>query len=296
MIAMKYIVVPFLVLVLCHGCGRKSEPPVLRIFCCETYWDVMGEKAALFSSVYGMRIQRLPIFLVESEEVVPDPTEDDPSRRAPAPWRMRPSERQTLTPGRIVVDARIAELIRAISHRTLYGDMYLTDSPNQAKMLHEGAAIALEYPFCVLTLTLLVVKDNPDRIDSVKSLLDARRRLGIIEPSLDGMGETAFHLLSQYVQISADGRLDARIATFDRHAKLLKALENGEIDGALVWEPLALKAMEFADRVELPESERQTLQQPLIALSMADNQGYGKRFADFIISPKGREILKKYGL
>ena len=291
MIAMKCFTVPFLLLVFCFGCGKKPEPPILWIFCCETYWDVMSEEAMLFSSVYGVNVQLLPIFVVEAEEL----PETAPKRRSPAPWRMRPSERRTLTPGSITVDNRITEQIRSISDRSLYGDMYLTDSSKQAEMLHEGAAVTTEYPFGTLTLTLLVAKDNPTHADSVKSLLEGDRRLGIIDPALDGMGETAFRLISTYLRTTAEGSFDERIITFDRQTKLLTALKNGQVDGILVWEPLTLKAAEFAESVELPESERRAVQQPLLALSMADNQGYGKRFADFLISPKGREILKKHG-
>jgi len=294
MTAMKSLALPFLFLVFCLGCGKKPEPPILRIFCSEAYWDVMGEEAALFSRVYGTSVQRFPLFVVETEEP-PKESEAASKRRSPAPWRTRPSERRVLTPGSTTVDNRIAGLIRSLSERTLYGDMYLTDSPNQAEMLHKGAAVAAEYPFCVLTLALLVAKDNPLRIGSVKSLLDAEYRLGIVDPASDGMGETAFRLVSKYLRVTAEGSPDERIIMFDRHDKLLAALKNGEIDGALVWEPLALKVMGFADAVELPESERQAVQQPLLALSMADNQGYGKRFADFLVSPKGREILKKHG-
>ena len=291
---MRYFVVLVVGCVLCIGC-RKPEPPMMRIYCCEVYQDVLREEAAVFASVYNMHVRLLPIFVPEPEEPSPTESTTELKRRSPAPWRTRPSDRRTLTSGRSVVDPRIKELIRAISDRTVYGDLYLTDSPQQAELLYEETAVSREYPFCVLTLTLLVAKDNPLRIESIQSLLDAERRLGIIEPSLDGMGETAFRLISKYRRVTAEGKPDERITLFDRQAKLLKALENGEVDAVLVWEPLTLITTEFAEVVELPEEERQAVRQPLLALSTADQPGYGKRFADFLISPRGRAILKKYG-
>jgi ABC-type molybdate transport system substrate-binding protein len=56
-----------------------------------------------------------------------------------------------------------------------------------------------------------------------------------------------------------------------------------------------LEAAEYAEVIDLSESERQAVRQPLLALSMADKQIYGKRFADLLISPRGREIMKKHG-
>ena len=294
MIDMRNVALFFFATVLLFGCGKKPEPPILRIFCCEAYWDVLGEEAAHFSAVYNVNVQRMPIFVPEPEEPIKE-SETGARRRSPSQWRSRPSERQMLTLGRTVINAEILHLIQAISARTLYGDLYLTDSPKQAAMLHEGAAVATEYPFCVLTLTLLVAKGNPLRVDSIQGLLDADRRLGIVDPSLDGMGETAFRVVSKSLRVVAEGRPDERIVTFDQHRKLLASLENGEVDGVLVWAPLALPATEFAEIVELPESERQAVRQPLLALSLAENRGYVKRFADFLISPKGREILKKHG-
>ena len=255
----------------------------------------MKEEAAWFASVYGVRVRLLPIFIPDKEEPLLKEPETEPKRRSPAPWRTRPTERRTIAPGRIVLNSRISELIAAIADRTRYGDMYLTDSSKQAEMLHEGAAVAREYPFCVLTLTLLIAKDHPLQIDSVQSLLDADRRLGIVDPTLDGMGETAFRVISKYLRVTDEGRPDERITLFDKHDKLLTALKNREVDAALVWEPLAMGISEFAEVLELPVPEQQAIRQPLLALSMADNQDYGKRFADFLISPKGREILRKHG-
>ena len=291
---MKYAAVPMLLLMFCLGCGKKPEP-TLQIFCCETYWNVMREVGGRFASVYGVHVQLIPVFVPDSEPPLPQEPERETRRRSPTPWRMRPTERRALAPSRMEPDGRIGELIATISDRTRYGDIYLTDSPKQAEMLHEGAAVAREYPFCVLTLTLLVAKDNPYRIDSVRSLLDADCRLGIGDPSLDGMGETALRLLSRYLRVGDGGRHDERITLFDRHDKLLTALENREVDAVLVWEPLVLGTAGFADVIELPAEERQVVRQPLLALSMASNQAYGKRFADFLLSPRGREILKKNG-
>ena len=292
---MKYASVSFLFLIFCFGCGKKPEPPVLRMFCCETYWTVMKEETALFAGVYGVRIRLLPIGVVNAVEPAPQESETASKRRSPAPWRTRPTEQQTLIPGKVTLNVQIRELITSITDRARYGDMYLTDSSKQAELLREGAAVAVEYPFCVLTLTLLVAKDNPLQVDSVNSLLDANRRLGIVEPSLDGMGETAFHLISKYLRVSGEGRFDGRIVLFDKHVNLLAALRNQEVDAALVWEPLALEAAEFAEVIELPAEERLAVRQPLLALSMAANQAYAKRFADFLISPRGREILRIHG-
>jgi len=291
---MKYFVVLIVGLVFCLGCGTP-EPPILQIYYGEVYRDVLREEAAVFANVYDMRIRLLPIFVPDSEELSITESTTESKRRSPALWRTRPNERLTLAVGRSVVDPRIKELIRAISNRTTYGDLYLTDSARQTEMLYEGAAVAEEYPFCVLTLSLLVAKHNPLRIESVKSLLDAERRLGIVEPSLDGMGEAAFRLISKYQRITTEGKPDERITPFDRHEKLLAALENEEVDAVLVWESLTWRTTEFAEIVELPEEERHAVRPPLLALSMANQQGYGKRFADFLISPKSREILKKHG-
>lgn len=290
---MKYLAALIIALVFCLGCGKKPEPPVLRMFCCETFQDVMKEEAELFASTYGVWIAQQPIIVVEAEEPL-SPSEEG-KRRSPAPWRARPSTQRALPSKASVLEPRISELIREIADRKRYGDFYLTDSPRQTELLHEGAAVAMEYPFCFLTLTLLVGKGNPLRVESVKSLLADERRLGIIDPSVDGMGETASRLISKISEIAAKDFSSVQTTMFEQHEKLLEALKNGDVDAVLLWEPLARKTVEFAETVELPEAERQTLRQPLIALSLAENHGFCRRFADFLLSPKGREILKKHG-
>ncbi len=174
--------------------------------------------------------------------------------------------------------------------------MYLTDSALEQSELKKTAQVFHEYPFCQLTLVLLVPKGDPLGVDSLKGLLEKKLRLGITDPSKDGMGLEALKIVSSYVTFVSDNRLQEGIRTYDRQAALLEGLEKGEVDGILVWDSFIHKAESFAQSVELTTSEeRVDVLQPLYGLRAAEFDGIGKRFADFLLSDQGQRILRKHG-
>jgi ABC-type molybdate transport system substrate-binding protein len=225
------------------------------------------------------------------------------------------------------------------------GDLYLTDSARQIARIRSLALSAHEYPLCYLTLNLLVHKGNPQQFDSVQSVFKQNRRLGVVDPSKDGLGETTSDVLAK-IMAKTPNIPDELVLRFDRQYDLLEALELGKIDAALVWDASnlstyllskyaaeyndryrqlldtadktqdiekirnVLKAINaellaeksFAEYVPLPASddpnqinERRVINISLISLSSATEYGYGQRFADFLRSSRGREILERFG-
>ncbi|GHT18743.1 hypothetical protein FACS1894189_6990 [Planctomycetales bacterium] len=367
-------------LIASFGCGRR-ESVVIELYCSETFWYVMQEEARAFYSIYGMRVVMIPIRAertdeklepVAEEEPMPDISTDtstDLSRRTPAPWRslpknitappppekpdapqpvIRENPVNRINPAKQQQNVQFnADILKQITflNEGSSGDLYLTDSARQITKIRELALSVHEYPFCYLTLNLLVHNGNPHQFDSVRSVFKQNRRIGIVDPLKDGLGETASEMLAKTTAI--DPNIPAElILQFDRQYDLLEALELGKIDAALVWNASnlstylltkyaaeynaryrelldeaeksqdiekirnVLKAVNaelldeksFAEYVPLPASddpdqtnERRVISIPLISLSSAAEYGYGQRFADFLRSSRGREILERFG-
>ncbi|MDR3183596.1 MAG: substrate-binding domain-containing protein, partial [Planctomycetaceae bacterium] len=121
--------------------------------------------------------------------------------------------------------------------------------------LRQLALVADTQPLCHLTLALLTETDNPKRFTSAKSVLDGQYKLGIVDPSIDGLGEASWNVLNKMTNGLIRTEPPANLYQFARQYELLEALEDGEIDAALVWDVtsvteflLAKYADEFNER------------------------------------------------
>lgn len=304
------------------GCGKK-ETPIIYFYCCELYWEAMWEETQLFKGLYNVDVVMIPILpyptkekqVEETEPLKKTSTEEETTtlRRIPAPWRSRPKVRRFLSRDQLVLDHRLSGLISSLADNQQYGDLYLSDSFEQLEELRNLSLASHEYPFCYLTMVLLVAAGNPHDIDSTDSVLDKKLRLGIASPSCSGMGSTAWKIISKTetamsVRESAQERLQESIFVYDHYPELLAALERGELDAVLAWDVLVRQAEEFASvvhlRTEHPsdhsdfeqvDKEHHVIRQALISLRISNEEGYGRRFADFLISTQGQAVLKKHG-
>lgn len=288
------------------GCGKK-ETVTLQFYCSETFWDVMWEETLVFQKLYGVRIEMIPI-RVGRKESTPESSggKQEAVRRVPAPWRNRPKVHTDLFSHPPLVDSRISGLIASFRNNQ-YGDLFLSDAAEQKAVLESHSLISHEYPFCFLTMVLLVERENPHQVGSVHEALEKGLRLGIVSPSEDGMGSVAWDIISKTPLVRRNGQGDFQIRTFDYQADLIQALRDGQIDAALAWDALIPRTRDFAEPIRLNEAdpneasqdetgdEHRVVRQSLVSLSTAFEEGYGRRFADFLISHEGQRILKKYG-
>ncbi len=287
------------------GCGEKP-PPVVVFYCSETFWPAMREASYTFQRDYRVRVVLLPIHppdaLPKPSDEAAEPAPPAPmvstARPSPAPWRHRPQSNKFVIPEEIRLDRDIDRLITSFDDGQP-GSMYLTDSTLEQDELNKSAQILREYPFCQLTLVLLLPKAGKDTVlgvNSVKDLLEQQLQLGITDPAKDGMGLEALKVVSNYATFVSDDRLRESIRVYDRQVALLDGLKNGEVDGILVWDSYLPQTEDFAQAVELTTPEEQVnILQSLCSLRAAENDKISQRFADFLLSAQGLRILRKHG-
>jgi len=319
------------------GCGPRQETR-LYIYCSETFWYAMQEEALFFNKIYGTKIVLIPIRAERTSGVTENGIEVGNGHRAPAPWGLLLRE-EIIAPS-TQINPDIEEQIERIE-RSHLGDLFISDSPRHLDKVRNTALSAGEFPICYLTLSMLVPTGNPHQFRSVKDVLGTNRRLGMMNPSFDGLGEASWTVLGRIFSGDESAIPMEYIHFFERQYDLLEALELGNIDAALVWDATSqinfllikyadeynaaneraireaerrrdregllsiLQAMHqhlvetrsFAESVPLTENpdERLIIAVRLVALSSATNYGHCKRFADFMRSHLGKEILRRFG-
>ena len=224
----------FLLACLIAGLGCSQREARLFIYCSETFWYVMQEQTLFFNQIYRFNTFLIPIRADRAEDQTDDIVEVGRNRRMPTDWGRRPAQRETPVVSHIHINPNIVEQIGRISFSGI-GDLFLTDSTLQLDYVRNAALSASESHVCYLKLTMLVPLGNPYQLFSVKDVLDANRRLGIIYPSFDGLGASSWELLGNIVPGGETEIPIERIFFFERQYDLLEALELGNVDAVLVW-------------------------------------------------------------
>jgi ABC-type molybdate transport system substrate-binding protein len=222
------------------GCWSKNEPVVLTLYCSETFWYVMQEETKAFQQIYGIQTVLIPISLPEKNDPPQSVQQSSgTSPQTPPRWKNRPKNQNHSQTDQIILDPAIASLIEELSNNR-YGDIYLTDSTLEIDRLKSFLLTTHEYPFCFLTMTLCVPKGNPQQIYSVHDVFKKQLLLGITQPSKNGSGLVAWDILSGETDDS--NRIQEELVRqFDTQYNLLEALENEELDAAVVWDAANLK-------------------------------------------------------
>ncbi|MDR2346741.1 MAG: substrate-binding domain-containing protein [Planctomycetaceae bacterium] len=260
----------FYCVVFIAGCSDKTT---LKIYCDELFWEVIWEESFQFQRVYGKQVEILRNYPTETAPENSDSAHEQVKESyVPAPWRNMPKidygEENNNQP-KIVLNNNVTKIIFDL-RETLPGDMYLTESGLQTTILQEQSLVAREYPFCYLTMVLLVPKGNPLFIKSVRQMLDRQYRLGIAEPSITGMGNAAWDIITKINEtktknnkktknknINENENENENIKIYDTIKALLEALEQNQIDAALIWDACAKKAENYAEIVPLGKNNIQ---------------------------------------
>ena len=213
----------------------------------------MQEEAIVFNRIHGFRIILIPIRTPQAPVEADDSVEIESNPRIPKAWQNRPGDSTTddtqVVESQTQIRSKIEDQLQRIADAGL-GDLFLSDSRRHLEKLQQTALSAGEFPICYLTLTMLVPHENPHQFRSIKDVLESNRRLGIVDPEMDGLGEASWTILGRIVAGGESAIPMELVQLYERQYDLLEALEQKQIDAALVWNAtnqLSFLLVKYAD-------------------------------------------------
>lgn len=168
------------------------------------------------------------------------------------------------------------------------GDVWYVDQLQQKTGLVESRAkVALFVP------VIIVRKGNPKNIRNLGDFYrrDVKAGIGDITEKGPRVGQICPDLFrKQDLDVT---KLDAM------HAMTVTELGNwvatGHVDAAVVWRAIAMNKAAELDIVEIPEKQNIISEVVIALMKNSRRKADAKKFMDFVVSPRGREILKNRG-
>jgi molybdate transport system substrate-binding protein len=140
-------------------------------------------------------------------------------------------------------------------------------------------------------ITLWTRSDSPLKIERLDDLAKPEvRRIAIANPEHAPYGEAARQALQS---AGIWDRVSSRLVFGENISQTLQYAETGNVDAAIV--ALSLSVNSKGRWVLISDQLHQPLNQALAVIKSTRHEVEARRFANFINSPQGRPIMRKYG-
>jgi molybdate transport system substrate-binding protein len=141
------------------------------------------------------------------------------------------------------------------------------------------------------TSAILVQKGNPKKIKSMSDLAKQGIQVGVsVSGCLTGVWDDLATKAGYAEQIRNN-----TIAYADGCGELMSFVNKKKVDAILGWDAFKNLNMETMDRIELPTELQVHRSTAIGVISFSKNRELAKKFIDFLVSEKGKEIYEEYG-
>jgi molybdate transport system substrate-binding protein len=178
--------------------------------------------------------------------------------------------------------------------RAKRADLYLPGSPKFIKanpsLFSDKAQIGYN------KIAIFVKKGNPKKISSLKDFLRKDVKIGLGSET-SSVGKNAKDVLIKYGGDKFYKDVKNKAEVFHTSREVISALKSGEIDVALNWQAVYKwkDNSKNVDIIEIPLKYAPKKPLVLAVTSFSKKKELAKKFLDFAKSPKGEEIMKKWG-
>jgi molybdate transport system substrate-binding protein len=162
------------------------------------------------------------------------------------------------------------------------------DEPTMDKAVDAGLTDGPVRHFAGNTLSLLVRKGNPEKIRGLRDLNRDDLTISLCAPQVPAGRYARQALQRAGVPVPRSGEeLDVK--------QVASRVTLGEADVGIVYSTDAKAVAGKADEVAIAEDQNVVAHYPASVLKSGDNAAGAKLFLHFLLSPEGRQILKKHG-
>lgn len=176
------------------------------------------------------------------------------------------------------------------------GDLYIPASPHYMVMAERDGIIDPDSVkiICYLVPAILVQHGNPENIGELSDLARPGIKVGMADPETVVIGLYAYEIL-KYNNLLAE--VGENVVTYTKSAaKAASLVVLGAVDAVIGWRITAKWHPETIDMVYLKPEQIPRLSYISGAIStFTEDRESAQRFLDFLVSPRGQEILSNWG-
>ncbi|MEA2051104.1 MAG: substrate-binding domain-containing protein [Campylobacterota bacterium] len=196
-----------------------------------------------------------------------------------------------------IIQGGSSDLYKSLSY-SKKGDLYLPGSDSYRKRyLKDGFLLDNKY-IGFNQAAIFVRKNNPKNIKSLESLIDENITTILCNPQSGSIGKMTKSILLKYKgEEFFDEVYDLTVEIGSDSRNLNKALIDKNTDMTINWSATASwdENEPFVDIVEIDEKYAQKKDLVINLLKFSKYPDIAKSFIEFAASPKGQNIMKKYG-
>jgi molybdate transport system substrate-binding protein len=168
-------------------------------------------------------------------------------------------------------------------------DVFASASPSQMDVVvHDGDAKGDPRPFATNLLEIAVPRRNPGHVTGLADFARDDLLIGLCAKEVP-CGQFGREALS-------GAGVTPAIDTNETDVRaLLTKIQSGELDAGIVYETDVLAAEDGVEGIRIPDDQNAVATYPIVSLSGSNEPEVAVAFVDFVRSPDGLAILKRYG-
>jgi molybdate transport system substrate-binding protein len=142
---------------------------------------------------------------------------------------------------------------------------------------------------------IAVAKGNPKNITTLEDLAKSGVKVGIGDASGPAIGKTTEKILNaSNLTSSVDVNVVVKTTTVNQ---LLTYLISGQVDAVIIWEDMGTwsDGKGKIEIINISSNQNKISTVPIAVTTYTKNKGLSQKFEDFVVSPEGQAIWKKWG-
>lgn len=185
-----------------------------------------------------------------------------------------------------------AKAYAQLTNGFVYDMFFSADSLYPQKIIQDGNAANNSKIYAIGVVVLF--SNSKDLINNDINILKSPsvKHISIANPKLAPYGEAAIEILQNY---GIKDALDKKIVTGDNVAHSIQLVDSGAAEVGLVALSLVKNIKDPTLYRIIDSSKHKPLEQSFVITKYAKDNKTAHLFAEFVVSPKAKEIFQKYG-
>jgi molybdate transport system substrate-binding protein len=194
---------------------------------------------------------------------------------------------------KVVTDYAGSEVLLSKISLTQKGDLYMPGDQHYVDQAAEKGMILSRRRACFFVPTILVRKDNPKNIQTLRDLTKPGIKLGLGDDRACAIGRKTKKIFAKNNIPFSEVEKNLKFKSLTVNELGLQ-IEAGSLDAVIVWDAIARYYPEHGREVPIPVEQNVVSTVDIGVLKFTNNRELAEKFVEFVCSEPGRTVFQKH--